>query len=468
MKRIFLLFICGLLGMQLIQAQSTRKIRELEKQRNELSRQINESETLLRSTKKDVSSQLNDLALLSGQIDERRKYVETIERDVNAIQTEIDRLGLELHQLQLQLADKRNKYERAVKYMYRNKSIQEKLMFIFSADNLMQMYRRLRYVRQYADYQRIQGEQVKRKQQQVEDKKTALLGARQAKEVLLRQGADEKLKLEAQEKERKALLESLQTKQRGIQQELAAKRRSANQLNAQIDRLIEIEIEKARKRAEEERRRKAEEERRKQEAEEARRRAETGRQTAEAGKKKEEKKEVAPGQAVAEAVKPKTREEVVASKKTTEKMEAYRTDSEDRRLSGTFERNKGILPVPITGAYVVVGHYGQYQVGGLRNVRLDNKGVDIKGKPGAYARAVFDGEVSAIFQYNGLTNVLVRHGSYISVYCNLSSVRVKKGSHIRTRDVIGQVHTDNENNTVLHFQLRRETTKLNPEAWIHF
>ena len=174
------MFICGLLGMQLIQAQSTRKIRELEKQRNELSRQINESETLLRSTKKDVSSQLNDLALLSGQIDERRKYVETIERDVNAIQTEIDRLGLELHQLQLQLADKRNKYERAVKYMYRNKSIQEKLMFIFSADNLMQMYRRLRYVRQYADYQRIQGEQVKRKQQQVEDKKTALLGDRKS------------------------------------------------------------------------------------------------------------------------------------------------------------------------------------------------------------------------------------------------------------------------------------------------
>lgn len=53
--------------------------------------------------------------------------------------------------------------------------------------------------------------------------------------------------------------------------------------------------------------------------------------------------------------------------------------------------------MPITGPYVVVGHYGKYQVQGLRNVRLDNKGIDIKGKTGAHARAIFDGEVSAIF-----------------------------------------------------------------------
>ena len=57
------------------------------------------------------------------------------------------------------------------------------------------------------------------------------------------------------------------------------------------------------------------------------------------------------------------------------------------------------------GPYVIVSHYGQYAVDGLRNVKLDNKGIDIKGKPGAKARAIFDGEVSAIFQYNGLNNI---------------------------------------------------------------
>ena len=390
----------------------------------------------MQSTKNDVKSQLGNLALLSGQIEERQKYIQTIENDVKAIQQEISRLERDLKSLQKELKEKRQKYELSVKYIYRNKSIQDKLMFIFSAEDFGQMYRRLRYVREYADYQRLQGLQVQRKQKQVTEKANSLKNSRKAKEDLLKQGEAEKAKLEAQEQERKLILSGLQKKQRSIQSELAKQRRSADKLNAQIDRLIEIEIEKARKRAEEEARRKAEEARKKAEA--------------------------AKGSTETSA---STKKETV--KTSVEKLEAYKVDSEDRRLSSSFEKNKGILPVPITGPYVVVGHYGQYQVKGLRNVKLDNKGMDIKGKAGANARAIFDGEVSAVFQYNGLTNVLVRHGSYISVYCNLSTVRVKKGSLVRARDVLGEIHTNAEGETILHFQLRKETVKLNPELWIH-
>ena len=409
MKR-FVVISCICFCVCTLTAQTTPKIRQLEKQRNELKQQIAESETLLQSTKKDVKSQLGNLALLSGQIEERQKYIQTIENDVKAIQQEIGRLERDLKSLQKELKEKRQKYELSVKYIYRNKSIQDKLMFIFSAEDFGQMYRRLRYVREYADYQRLQGIQVQRKQKQVTEKANSLKNSRKAKEDLLKQGEAEKAK--------------------------AKQRRSADKLNAQIDRLIEIEIEKARKRAEEEARRKAEEARKKAEA--AKGSAETS-----ASAKKE------------------------TAKASVEKLEAYKVDSEDRRLSSNFEKNKGILPVPITGPYVVVGHYGQYQVKGLRNVKLDNKGMDIKGKSGANARAIFDGEVSAVFQYNGLTNVLVRHGSYISVYCNLSTVRVKKGSLVRARDVLGEIHTNAEGETILHFQLRKETVKLNPELWIH-
>ena len=428
-----LLFVIGILGLFCMpsMAQSTRKIRELEKQHAELQKQISQSESLLQSTKKDVKSQLSNLTLLSGQIDERKKYIATIENDVNVIQREVDRLQVELNTLKKELADKKDNYEQSVKYLYHNRSIQEKLMFIFSADNLNQMYRRMRYVRQYADYQRMQGLEVERKQRQVRDKQKVLVASREAKRKLLEAGQAEKVKLEAQEKERKGLLASLQKKQRTIQGEIKQKRRSADKLNAQIDKLIAIEIEKARKRA----------------AEEARRKA-----TAENGRNKKEgtnSKTPAKGQNI-----------------PSSKMGEFKIDSEDRRLSSVFEQNKGKLPIPITGAYMIVGHYGQYQVDGLRNVRLDNKGVDIRGKQGAQARAIFNGEVSAIFQYNGLSNVLIRHGSYISVYCNLQSVLVRKGSKVNTRDVIGQVHTDKEGNTILHFQLRKETAKLNPEIWL--
>lgn len=428
-----LLFVIGILGLFCIpsMAQSTRKIRELERQHAELQKQITQSESLLQSTKKDVKSQLSNLTLLSGQIDERKKYIATIENDVNVIQREVDRLQVELNTLKKELADKKDNYEQSVKYLYHNRSIQEKLMFIFSADNLNQMYRRMRYVRQYADYQRMQGLEVERKQRQVRDKQKVLVASREAKRKLLEAGQAEKVKLEAQEKERKGLLASLQKKQRTIQGEINQKRRSADKLNAQIDKLIAIEIEKARKRAEEEARRKA---------------------TAENDRNKKEgtnSKTPAKGQNI-----------------PSSKMGEFKIDSEDRRLSSVFEQNKGKLPIPITGAYMIVGHYGQYQVDGLRNVRLDNKGVDIRGKQGAQARAIFNGEVSAIFQYNGLSNVLIRHGSYISVYCNLQSVLVRKGSKVNTRDVIGQVHTDKEGNTILHFQLRKETAKLNPEIWL--
>lgn len=446
MKRIFLLLMaCCLLST--LSAQSTRKIKELEAKRKELHQQIAESETLLQSTKKDVKSQLENLALLTGQIEERRKYVNTIESDVNTLNGEITSLQKQLNKLQRELKDKKQKYETSVQYMYRNKSVQEKLMFIFSAENLSQTYRRLRYVQEYANFQRLQGMEIERKQKQVTTKKKELEQTKKAKEKLLKQGEAEKAKLEIQEKERQTLVANLQKKQKGIQSEISKKKRSAQQLNAQIDRLIEIEIEKARKRAEEEARRK-------------KAAAEAAAKAAAAKKAESEKKTTPVGGTSSEGTeKPKTPEKAAP-------VEKFELNNEDRQLSGSFERNRGILPVPITGPYVVVSHYGQYAVDGLRNVKLDNKGIDIKGKPGAKARAIFEGEVSAIFQYNGLNNILVRHGNYISVYCNLSSVSVAKGAKVGTRAILGTVHTDSSGNAVLHFQLRKETAKLNPELWL--
>ena len=134
----------------------------------------------------------------------------------------------------------------------------------------------------------------------------------------------------------------------------------------------------------------------------------------------------------------------------------------DRKLSSNFESNKGRLPIPITGSYRIVSHYGQYNVEGLKNVTLDNKGINILGSPGAQARAIFNGEVSAVFAFGGTSVVMVRHGSYISVYCNLRSVNVSRGQKVSTRQALGSLGSDN----ILQFQLRRETAKLNPEVWL--
>lgn len=76
--------------------------------------------------------------------------------------------------------------------------------------------------------------------------------------------------------------------------------------------------------------------------------------------------------------------------------------------------------MPITGGYRIVSHFGQYNVAGLKGVTLDNKGINIMGGAGCKARAIYDGEVSAVLSYAGTVVVMLRHGAYISVYSNLS------------------------------------------------
>ncbi|WP_299991803.1 peptidoglycan DD-metalloendopeptidase family protein [uncultured Bacteroides sp.] len=413
-------------------AQSNKMIKELENKRGALQKQIAESEMLLKTTKKDVGSQLNGLAALTGQIEERKRYILAINNDMETIDRELSKLERQLVRLQSDLKDKKKKYEASVQYLYKNRSAQNKLLFILSARTFSQTYRRLRYVREYADYQRLQGEEILKKQEQVNRKKEELQGVKRAKADLLKEREREKEKLEAQEKEKKTLVANLQKKQRGLQNQLNKKRKEAAQLNARIDRLVAEEIEKARKRA----------------AEEARKEAAAAKKASGQGAKA-------------------TTSSGNGAKKAAP-LETYTMNKEDRELSGSFVNNWGKLPMPVTGPYIITSRYGQYSVEGLRNVKLDNKGIDIQGKPGAQARAIFNGKVAAVFQLNGLFNVLIRHGNYISVYCNLSSASVKTGDTVTTRQTIGQIFSDNADNgrTVLHFQLRKEKEKLNPELWL--
>lgn len=433
MIRFFVILISCLWLAVPLSAQSNKLIRELESKRGALQKQIAESESILKDTKKDVGSQLNSLAALTGQIEERKRYIMAINNDVEAIDRELTSLQRQLNSLQKDLKDKKKKYEASVQYLYKNKSIEEKLMFIFSAKNLGQTYRRLRYVREYATYQRLQGEEILKKQEQIRKKKAEREQVKTAKENLLKEREGEKTKLEAQEKEKRTLVANLQKKQKGLQSEINKKRREANQLNARIDKLIADEIERSRKRAREEARR-----------EEAARKKAQGKDSQSTGTG-------------------------TAAKTNSKPLESYTMSKADRELSGNFAANRGKLPMPISGAYIITSHYGQYAVEGLRNVKLDNKGIDIQGKPGAQARAIFDGKVAAVFQLNGLFNVLIRHGNYISVYCNLSSASVKSGDTVKTKQSIGQVFSDGTDNgrTVLHFQLRREKEKLNPEPWLN-
>ena len=471
-------------------------IKGLQAERNQIQQKIRQQEQALRANQADVKKRLQDLLVLNTQIDERQKNIEGIQKDIHGIDNNIGILTVQLQNLQSQLDQHKEKYIKSLQYSAKHHNVQENMMFIFSAESLTQLYRRMRFVKEYAAYQKAQGDIIKMKQQQIGEKNQQLKVVKGQKNTLLYKGQQEKKALEGQQGEQKKVVASLQQQQKTIQSVIAEQRQKDAELNKKIDALIAEEVAKARARAAAEAKRraeaaaeakrKAEELARKKAAAEAAAR-ENARRIAEAKAREERlKAEARAAERAADAAKRKEAEQLAreaeAARVATERKaqaeeernqrdisnarksveDAQRMNSVDRMMSGGFEANKGRLPMPITGSYRIVSHFGQYNVEGLKNVTLDNKGINILGSPGCQARAIYDGEVSAVFGFSGSMVVMVRHGAYISVYCNLRSVNVSKGQKVSTRQTLGAVGADN----ILQFQLRRETAKLNPEAWL--
>ena len=434
--------------------KKTTTVQDLEKQRKQIQQQIKEQERRLANTRQDVKKRLQNLMMLNTEIAGKRRTIDTIRHDISNLEDEIETLSLQLEKLQKELEDCKEKYVKSMRYMHRNRSAQSQMMFIFSADNLTQMYRRLRFMREYAAYQHVQGDEVKAQQEAVNVKFQEIALAREKKTQLLAKGERERVALEGKQTEQQNVVKTLQKEQKTIQNIIAQQKKKDAALNAQIDRLIAEEVARQKARAEAEARRRAEAAARERELAEARAREEKARAEAKTAKDKKSREE-------AERRVREAEEKRVAAQRKAESMPMI-APSEDTRISGNFESNRGRLPMPITGAYRIVSHFGQYNVEGLRNVTLDNKGINIKGENGAQARSIFDGEVSGVFSFGGTMVVMVRHGSYISVYCNLVSVNVHRGQRVSTRQALGRVGADN----ILQFQLRKETTKLNPESWL--
>lgn len=134
-----------------------------------------------------------------------------------------------------------------------------------------------------------------------------------------------------------------------------------------------------------------------------------------------------------------------------------------------FASLKGSLPFPITGRYTIVKRFGRQKHPSLPHVETDNAGIDMETAKGAAVRSVCDGEVSAVFRPNGYnTVVVIRHGSYMTVYANLGSVAVSTGQKVKAGQNIGAVYSDPNDNgrSVLHFEVRNGRQKENPEAWL--
>ena len=150
-----------------------------------------------------------------------------------------------------------------------------------------------------------------------------------------------------------------------------------------------------------------------------------------------------------------------------EKASKTTLTKEQQLIAGGFEANKGRLPWPVEKG-MISGHYGKQQHPVYSQVIMDNKGIYLQTVAGSKARAVYKGEVTSCCQIGGTYAVIIQHGNYRTVYSNLSSLNVKQGDKVDTKQTIGTIFTNPEEDqkTELYFQVYKDRDIQNPELWI--
>ncbi|MDR1719504.1 MAG: peptidoglycan DD-metalloendopeptidase family protein [Dysgonamonadaceae bacterium] len=396
------------------QAQDSQKIKDLKSQREHAVAEIQAVSKLLDENKKSTTSALNRLNLLVKKINARKELIRLLNREIETADREVNTMSFHIRSLEKELNVKKQAYAASLRKMYLHKINRNELFFLFSAQNLMQTYRRILYLKEYAAWKRRQSEEIIEKQQTLEQKKQELLKVKAEKTALLAEREAEEKALQGEQSSQKKAVQSLKTTQKQLEADLKKKRKRAEALNNAIKEAIAEEIRKA-------------------------------------------EKDKSPDQA--------------KDDRMAESKGGYAMTKEERLLSDNFANNRGLLPFPVKGDHTVVAGFGIHQFQELKNVMVHNNGIDIQTTPGNEACSVFNGVVTKIFLLAGFNNnIIVRHGNYLTVYSNLVNVRVKQGESVKTGQALGTIFTDtaNGNETILHFELWKEKNKLNPENWLRY
>ena len=451
MKRLFIIFLFGVVVLHSF--SQNPQIERLQEQQQQLLEEIKNTNKLYLDVKKQTTTMLDRINLINKQISSRKKLIATQKEQINALQREEERLEAEIVRLNKALKQKQDNYASAIQGMLKHNVSRNKLFFILSGKSLGESLRRTQYLREYSRWQKSQAEEIKKQNAEITVKKAALAQAKAEKEKALLAMQSEQQRLLNEEKTKQAEMNAARGQQQQLQKTLQEKQRLANQLNAQIEKLIAEEV--ARQEREAEARRRAEE------AERRRKAAELAAKSPGEAESSKESEEAAVSSAEKETSRSTTAAPRIEAERSTASAETF-------NLSKDFAANKGKLPMPVTGTASIVGNFG-IKKHDEWNVVTNSNGIDIQAQKGATIRSVFDGEVSKVFSFPGSnTCVIVRHGDYYTFYANIYDLFVKQGDKVKTGEALGRIFTDPDTNvSAMHFQLWQKTTKLNPAPWLN-
>ncbi|MCM1518642.1 MAG: peptidoglycan DD-metalloendopeptidase family protein [Pseudoflavonifractor sp.] len=487
-------------------AEAARNVNRVKRDRQKTTQEIKKTAKEIEENQRQTRKQLNQLNMLQAEVQEKNATIADMQVQVDSINRGISRLNDSIEAMERHLELLRSDYASAVRAMQSHRSSMNTLAFIFSSESFTQAYRRMRYLRQFSQWRARRSGEITAAHDSLAARRAELARMHDTKNHSLIQLNVARRELQGKQKQTEVLVADLKKQGSTLQAVLKKKEQEARALDQELDRLI---AEQQRKAEEERKRRLAEERARKErEAKEAAERAERERKEREENErllaeqsnadnktdkkgqdtdksqksknKKDKNKPVRPdkrknnkdkSRKEQPAVTPTPAKGDMASVETPSKSVArdFDTADADRALSGSFESNKGRLLFPVSGKYKIVRHFGRQRHADLPYVQTDNGGIDIEVPAGGMARAIFAGKVSAIFRQPGFnTIVMVRHGNYLTIYANLSDISVKTGDTVKANQTIGRIFSDpdDDGRSIMHFELRKEKAKLNPEQWV--
>ncbi|MDP4285873.1 MAG: peptidoglycan DD-metalloendopeptidase family protein [Bacteroidota bacterium] len=402
----------------------------LQKQREQLKKEITETEKILENTRKTAKVNIGQLSLINKKLNLQGKVIDNINGEIRSLSDNIYLSQLHINKMRRVLDTLKQEYAKSMVYAYKNRSNYDFLNFIFSANNFNDAIKRIAYLKSYRSYREMQADNIITTQAMLENRIEVLSGTKKKKNIVLKEHDNELTQLEKQKLEKAAIVDKLKSRQKELSAQVNAKRKQDAKLKNAITAMIKREIAIAK--AEAAKKEKA-------------RLAETN-----------NNKEATP-----EAEKNTTTPRISTSPIPPSNSVLVSSEA-DRALNASFESNKGILPWPVNG--FVISHFGPNQFPG--GIDYNNPGVSIGSKIGEPVKAVFDGEVTLVSYIEDKQAVFIKHGKYFTVYSNLGSASVQRGDKVKTGQVIGKAGINDEGQGQVDFILMKESDNVNPESWL--
>jgi len=413
---------------------------ELEKQRQQLHKEIEQAERLLKLNKEKTSENLLQLRLINKKVNLQDKVIDNLNKDLRILNNNMYSIQLDINRYSRLLDTLKQEYAKSMVYAYKNRSNYDFLNFIFSASNFNDAIKRITYLKSYREYREMQGENILRTQELRKKKREELVVTKKDKNSVLQIQNKEMGTLEQQKKEQDRVVNELKKQGKSLNQQLAVKQKQMKKVSNAIAAAIKRAQDEARKAALAQA---AAEERKRKEAEKAAKAAAANSTTTSS------EKDVA----------------VVAKKpeKETKRPESILLNKENIELNSKFEANKGSLPWPVDRG-VVIMHYGHNVL--PSGTKFESSYVTISSAIGSPVKAVFSGVVSAVQSVEDMQVIIIQHGRYFSTYSNVTGATVHRGQEVSTGQVLGKVAANIDGIGAVDFFLSSESSELDPESWL--